>query len=47
MDTETPVQTAVDALQELPATESDGLWENSLCCMTFTVPGCNTSMIST
>lgn len=42
------MSTDVNALQELTALESAAAQEkNLLCCMTWTVPGCHTSFVST
>ncbi|WP_281429087.1 hypothetical protein [Nonomuraea guangzhouensis] len=39
--------TDVNALQELAPQENAGAQEKAICCMTWTVPGCQTSFVST
>ncbi|MDR8414102.1 ALQxL family class IV lanthipeptide [Nonomuraea sp. 3-1Str] len=41
------MSTDVAALQELPAAENAEAQEKTVCCMTWTVPGCQTSFVST
>ncbi len=39
--------TDVAALQELIAREGDAVRADPICCITWTVPGCQTSLVST
>ncbi|MFI6744339.1 ALQxL family class IV lanthipeptide [Nonomuraea sp. NPDC050451] len=39
--------TDVAALQELTAQEGDDVQVNAVCCITWTIPGCGMSWVST